>query len=340
MRAYRWWLTLGAAGVLAAGCGGRDPGREVVVYTALDPAFSEPILKAFEKRTGIRVLAKYDTEKTKTVGLVEAIRAERARPRCDVFWNNEIMHTLRLKREGLLEKCEPPLAEAWPAAFRDPQGYWYGFAARARVLIVNNDLVAPGDEPRTLEALADPKWKGKVGIAKPLFGTTATHVAVLFAHWGGDRAKEFLRRLKANEVRIESGNKQVALRVSAGMLACGLTDTDDAIIEKERGRPVRIVYLDTQKGGMGTLFIPNTLSVVANCPHPTAARALVAHLLTPDVEATLAKGRSAQIPLSVHTEVEARVKTPREIPAMEVDFNKAADAWDDAVRFVRDEFTQ
>ena len=324
---------------LAAGCGG-DGTQEVVVYTALDLEFSEPILKRFEAQTGIRVRAKYDTEKVKTVGLVEAIHAERSRPRCDVFWNNEIIHTLRLKREGLLVPFACAGAYVFPAAFRDGQGYWYGFAARARVLIVNNKLVPPGHEPRTLEALADPKWKGKVGIAKPLFGTTATHVAVLFAHWGPDRAKAFLRRLKANAVRIEAGNKQVALRVSAGALACGLTDTDDAVIEVERGGPVRIVYLDAEPGGMGTLFIPNTLSVVANGPNPDAAKRLVAYLLSPDVEVELAQGRSAQIPLNPNVKVPVRVKTPAQVPAMAVDFDKAARAWESAVRFVRDEFTQ
>ena len=339
MRTCDIWLTAGLVGVLAAGCGGGSE-QEVVVYTALDPAFSEPILNRFEAETGIRVRAKYDTEKTKTVGLVEAIRAERSRPRCDVFWNNEIIHTLRLKRQGLLQPFACPAAKGFPAAFRDPEGYWYGFAARARVLIVNNQRVPPGQEPRRLADLADPKWKGRVSIAKPLFGTTATHVAALWAHWGPERTRAFLHRLKANGVRVEAGNKQVALRVSAGLADCGLTDTDDAIIEKERGRPVRLVYLDIGPGGMGTLFIPNTLSIVAGCPHPEAARRLVAYLLSPEVEATLARGRSAQIPLNPEVEAPVRVKTPAQIPAMPVDFDQAAKAWEAAVGFVRDEFTR
>ena len=54
----------------------------------------------FEKASGIRVLPKYDVESTKTVGLTAAIIAEAARPRCDVFWNNEILNTLRLEAEG------------------------------------------------------------------------------------------------------------------------------------------------------------------------------------------------------------------------------------------------
>ena len=86
---------------LLAGCLSQAD-REVVVYTALDAPFSQPILDSFEQKTGIRVRAKFDVESTKTVGLANAILAEAERPRCDVFWNNEILNTLRLKRKGLL----------------------------------------------------------------------------------------------------------------------------------------------------------------------------------------------------------------------------------------------
>src|SRR4051794_12559556 len=81
-------VSLAAAG----GCWSRS-GPEVVVYTALDSEFSEPILRQFHEETGVAALPKFDVESTKTVGLAEAIVAERARPRCDVFWNNEILHT-------------------------------------------------------------------------------------------------------------------------------------------------------------------------------------------------------------------------------------------------------
>ena len=160
-----------------------DP-QPVVVYTALDRGFSEPILEAFERKTGIDVKAAYDFESTKTIGLVNRIRAEKNRPRCDVFWNNEIVNTIRLKQEGLLQACNPPEAANYPKQFKDPDGFWYGFAARARVLIVNTKLVKAGTEPKSIFDLTDAKWKSKVGIAKPLFGTTASHVACLFASLG------------------------------------------------------------------------------------------------------------------------------------------------------------
>src|SRR5688572_12339641 len=82
------WLCLMC--LVLCGCDKKSE-RQVVVYTALDREFSEPLLQDYETGTATKVLAKYDVESTKTVGLVEALIAEQDRPRCDLFWNNEIL---------------------------------------------------------------------------------------------------------------------------------------------------------------------------------------------------------------------------------------------------------
>jgi len=324
--------------LLSAGCWSADE-QEVVVYSALDQEFSEPIFEDFTTDTGVTVAWKFDTESTKTVGLTNLLIEEAARPRCDVFWNNEILNTLRLEQQGVLDVYRSPAAEAYPEMVRSANGTWHGFAARARVLIVNTDLVAEDERPDSIHDLADPRWRGKVGIAKPLFGTTATHAACLFAHWGDAPAKEFFRGLKANDVQILSGNKQVALSVAGGQLAFGLTDTDDAIIEIEKGLPIAIIYPDQDEDGLGTLFIPNTLAIIKGGPNPETARRLVDYLLGPKVEAKLAAGPSAQIPLNPNVDVDVRVQTPKTIRPMAVDFEAAASKWKTAAGFIRDEFT-
>lgn len=320
---------------LLAGCESRP---EVVVYAALDREFSEPILNDFTARSNIRVLGKYDLESTKTVGLTQAIMGEAARPRCDVFWNNEILNTLRLEERGLLDSYQPPQAEHYPELFRSPSGTWHGFAARARVLIVNTDLVSPEDMPTSIQDLASPRYKKRTAIAKPLFGTTATHAACLFAALGDDKAKSFFQSLRDNEVHVLGGNKQVAEAVAAGNLAYGLTDTDDAIIEVEKGSRVKIVYPDRDDSQLGTLFIPNTLAIVKGCPHPAEAKQLVDFLLSAEVETALAKCPSAQIPLGDQVTTQPRVETPKTVKAMPVDFAAAAKKWDDAAKYIHEQF--
>src|SRR5205085_9700070 len=133
----------------------------VVVCTALDREFSAPLLEAYAGRTGVRVLPKFDVESTKTVGLTNLIVAESVRTRCDLFWNNEILNTLRLKDRGLLAPFRPSRAGDLPEAFRAKDGTWYGFAARARILLVNTRLVAGADRPAGIQDLLNPRWKGK-----------------------------------------------------------------------------------------------------------------------------------------------------------------------------------
>ena len=319
------------------GCGSSEP-PEVVVYTALDREFSEPILRRIHAQAaGSSCEAEVRHESTKTVGLATEIIAEAARPRCDVFWNNEILNTLRLERQGLLRPYQSPAAASYPPALRSPTGLWHGFAARARVLIVNTNRVPEERRPKSIRDLTDPQWYEQCGIAKPLFGTTATHAACLFAAWGDDEAKEFLSSVKRN-ARIMSGNKQVAQAVASGSIAFGLTDTDDAIVEIERGMPVAIVYPDQGEGELGTLFIPNTLALIKDSPNPEAAKKLVDYLLSSDVERRLADGPSAQIPLRRGVPASPRVKTPSEVRAMEVDWSAAAEKWDTAAEFLKTEF--
>ncbi|MBP88873.1 MAG: iron transporter [Planctomycetaceae bacterium] len=310
---------------------------EVIVYAALDREFSEPILNEFERDSGVRVLAKYDIESTKTIGLVRAIIQEQNRPRCDLFWNNEILHTLRLQKMGLLDVYAAPNAEPFPANHRSPDHDWFGLAARARVLIVNTELVSKDDFPDSIEDLTDEKWRGKVGIAKPLAGTTATHAAVLFATWGNARATAFFRAVKQN-ADVLSGNKQVAAAVGRGQLAFGITDTDDAIIEIDNGMPVEIVFPDQQVDGLGSLSIPNTLCIIKGSRNTKNARRLIDYLLAPNVEAKLARGQSAQFPVSPSVEARSRALPEREIKWMEVNFAAAADEWDSASQTLREIF--
>jgi iron(III) transport system substrate-binding protein len=173
------------------GCTERDspPAREVVVYTSEDQVFSEPILRDFEKETGIKVRAVFDTEEAKSTGVMNRLIAEKDNPQADVFWANEPFRAQVLKDKGIAAVYHSPQAEGIPELYKDPDGYWTGFSARARVFVVNQSVE---NFPTSILAYGDPVWHGKGVIANPLFGTTTVQVAALFSHWGEDKAKTFL----------------------------------------------------------------------------------------------------------------------------------------------------
>ncbi len=324
--------------VAISGCMKRSD-NEVVVYSALDREFAEPILDDLELELGLKVKALFDQESNKTVGMVSRIIQNQERPNCDVFWNNEIMHTMRLQNLGLLEVYQSPQAEYFPQHFVSSKKQWHGFAARARVLIVNTDLLPdPQQRPNSIYDLANPKWKGRCAMARPLFGTTATHAAVLFAELGEEKATKFMQQIAAN-AKIEGGNKQVALKVASGQYAFGITDTDDAVIELEQAKPIAIVFPDQAASQLGTMLIPNTLAIIKNGPNPTRAKLLVNRLLEPDIETRLAQGKSAQIPINRKVTFGSRVKpNTGELRIMKADFAAAAEKWELASKILMEIF--
>jgi ABC-type thiamine transport system substrate-binding protein len=99
------------------------PQRTVTVYVSTDRVFSEPVLRDYERRFGVKVNAAYDTEETKSTGLANRLLAEQARPQADVFWSNEPVRTLVLKSRGVLAPYRSPSAEGIPPELVDLDGY-------------------------------------------------------------------------------------------------------------------------------------------------------------------------------------------------------------------------
>jgi iron(III) transport system substrate-binding protein len=306
---------------ISSGCGRDEPaGRaEVVVYCSADQAAAEPILKAFEESTGIRVLARYDTEAGKTVGLVQRLRAERARPIADVFWSSEVFHTIHLADEQLLAGGLN-VPQGWPAQFVGDGGRWIGFASRGRVIAYNTGRVPAEQSPRTLEDLLAPRWRGRIAMASPVAGTTSGDVASWFAHYGQARAEAILAGLKANEVRLVDGNSVAVRMVATGRADVCMTDTDDVHAAQRNGWPVAMHPLD--QAGRGALTIPNTVAIVAGAPHPDQAGRLVEFLLSAEVERMLAAGDSHNAPVSPAVAGEfPQFAMPNSLP---VDYRKVA----------------
>jgi iron(III) transport system substrate-binding protein len=329
------------------GCGRSDP--RVVVYCAQDEEFAKQVFADFTSRSGLQILPSYDTEAAKSVLLYEKIIREAEHPRCDVFWNNEILSTIRLQHQGLLEPYPSPSAAAYPASVpRAGDDTWHAFASRARVLLVNTRLVPnPADRPRGLFDLLQPRWRGKVAMAKPQYGTTATQAACLFQALGDDAARRFYLGLRENGVHIVSGNKQAAESVGNGEAAVGMTDTDDALEEVKAGHPVEIIFPDRDGDRahprLGTLFIPNTVAIVRGSLNPEGARKLIDYLLSADVEKQLAEADSHQIPLnpSVQAQLPKELATPQTVKkVMDVNFAEAAKRWDQVQRFLTAEFAR
>lgn len=302
-----------------AACHRKAPPQEVVVYTSVDDVFARPIAELFQKQSGIVVKLVPDTEETKSTGLLNRLIAEKGKPVADVFWSGDPMRAAVLKSKGISQPYRSPNAAGMPPEFSDAAGHWSALSARARVIIVNTQIVPAAGQPRGLADFLDGKWRGKTCIANPLFGTTSMHAAALFETMGEEKARAFFDAMKANGVKMLSSNGEVKRRVAAGEFAFGLTDTDDVHESVKDDKPVAAVYPDADS--TGTLVMPNAAVLIAGAPHAENGRRFIDFLLTAQAEEELAKS-CGQMPLRPGVPVPPGVKRVDEIRALRVDYEK------------------
>lgn len=231
--------------------------RFVVIYTSQDQEYAEPILRDFTRQTGVDARAVYDSEAVKTVGLSNRLLAEQNHPQCDVFWNNEEFRTRQLAGQNL---------------FSSSNG-WVSIGYRERRLAFNTRNVARSALPHSLVELTNQVWKGKIAIAYPFFGTTATHFLVLRQQWGADSWETWCRALAANKPLLVDGNSVVVQLLGRGEAQLGLTDSDDIQAGIREGLPIAAHPLPDC-----SLAIPNTVAVLRLAPHPAEARQLFEYL--------------------------------------------------------------
>ncbi len=261
---------------------------EVVIYTSVDQVFSEPVLKQFEKETGIRVLPVYDVEAAKTTGLVNRLIAEKNAPKADVFWNGEFAQTLLLKEKGILAVYRSSSSKGIPSQYIDADGFWTGVGGRARVILVNKTMLSPDKYPKSIFDLMNQEYApDKIGIAYPMFGTAATHAAALYAELGPDKGRDFFESLSKKGIKVYDGNSVVRDMVVNGQLVVGLTDTDDALAAIEKGHQVEMIFPDQEKGGIGTLIVPNTVALISGANNPAAGKKLIDYILSKETEKML-----------------------------------------------------
>ncbi|MBL9030396.1 MAG: ABC transporter substrate-binding protein [Phycisphaerae bacterium] len=280
-------VALAVLAALAWGCS-RQP--EVVLYTSCDDYLLREVIPAFEAKAGVRVRVVGDTESTKTTGLVQRVLAERDRPRADVWWSNEPFGTIRLDGEGLLARPARPIAggadrAAWLIG---PEGRWHGFALRSRAIVYNTKRVQ--DPPRDEATLSDPAWRGRIGMARPQFGTTRGLLGHLWHTMGREGFEGWARGMKANGVRVFDGNSAVVRAVAEGVVDVGLTDSDDVHAGIREGWPVAMVV------GEASLLIPNTAGLVRGGPNSASGATLLEFLLGEEVERMLARSDSRTMP--------------------------------------------
>jgi iron(III) transport system substrate-binding protein len=178
--------------------------------------------------------------------------------------------------------------EIVPAELRDAGGHWFALTTRARVAYASKERVAPG-EVTTWEALADPKWKGRICIRPGAHSYNLALIAAMIAHHGPDGARDWVKGLKANLARKPQGNDRAQVKaVWAGEcdVAIGNTYYLGEMLKEADQRPwaesVNVVFPVFEGGGAHVNI--SGAAVTASSPNRDAALKLVAFMLDEEAQ--------------------------------------------------------
>jgi len=305
--------------------------QSVVIYCSVDQIYAQRLVAEFQKKyPDISVQTRFDTETTKTTGLVQRLRSERTNPQADLFWSSEIFQTIGLAKEGLLKSFDSPEVHDWPTRYRDANRQWYAFGGRARVIAY--DPERSDDPPASWSDLSDPKYMNRIAMADPVFGTTRGQVAVWYTLWGKDQTDQFLHQLKNNNINIVVSNSQTVRELLQGAVDFALTDTDDVWAANRNGNHLAVVYPRHGNGkNEGTLIIPNTLAFIKGRPESSAVRSLANFILSVEGERVLYESDSRNIPIIYAEEIspDSDIQVP---DPLQVEYDVAADNMKTAVR--------
>jgi iron(III) transport system substrate-binding protein len=322
----------GAGAMLAACARQSEARREVTLYTSVDAYVAQPVVAAYEQQSGVRVTLVTDTEATKTLGLVQRLVAERERPKCDVWWSGEALGTASLATLGLLAKFTPACIDdfggTWPAHVSDREGRWYGVATRARVTAFSTTRVQRERVPTSPAALLTSGATLRMGMARPQFGTTRSHVAALVTLHGEAAAGAWLDAI-AKRVRVYEGNSAVVQAIANAEIDVGWTDTDDVWAGQANGWAVDCVFDgqdDAAMGGRGPIVMPCTVGVIAGSAREMEALAIASFLLSAQAERLMSQTESRNVPVrsglaAELAKADARLRFP---PAAVLDWNEVA----------------
>lgn len=281
--------------ILLSSCSNKKNKNQLIIYTSVDQVFSSKIIKEFKQSSGIDVKVLYDTEASKAVGLEKRLLAEKKHPRADIFWNSEFMRMARLDRAGLFTSYKKENLHYKKDYYFSKEHTWHGVGLRNRVFVVNTNLMKKEEYPTKLEDLSDPKYRGKIAICLPYIGTASTHFAALLEKMGEAKFREFIQKLKDNEVALLAGNSVVKDAVGAGKYMWGLVDSDDALVGIEEGLPLEMLYYNQEQEGVFSIF--GTVALLKNSPNPENGKKFIDYLLTKEVERRMIALKAVQYPL-------------------------------------------
>ena len=275
-------LAVGSAPALAQDARVEAAKKEgkVVWYTSLALPTAEKIGKLFEAAyPGIKV----EVQRTGSQRILQRVMQEQQAnlKLVDVIHTSDAGHFVLLKEKKLLMKYTPAGVDAFPAGFKDKDGYYFTLRATVNVIAYNTKLVPAAEAPKGWKDLLDPRWRGKMVTAHPGYsGVISTHVLALVQLYGWD----YFKQLAQNKLMLVQSAVDPAGVVASGERQVAVDGGDYYYYQmKKKGNPIEVVY---PKEGVPLVISPSAIASFA--PHPNAAKLFTDFTFTRELQQVMA----------------------------------------------------
>ncbi|MBA1148241.1 Fe(3+) ABC transporter substrate-binding protein [Ectothiorhodospiraceae bacterium WFHF3C12] len=323
-----------AAVSLLSFCAAVQAADVVNVYSARKEVLIRPLLDRFSEQTGIRV----NMLSADAGALLSRLRSEGRNTPADVLLTVDAGNLHRAREAGVLQPTESKvLDEHVPAAFRDPEGYWFGLSKRARVIFRSKERTEQGAID-SYEALADPRWRGEVCIRSSNNIYNQSLVASLIAHQGVEVTENWVEGLVANMARSPQGGDRDQIRaVAAGQcdLAVANTYYFGRMLADEDSRAVaeQVALVWPNQGGRGAHVNVSGAGVTKHAKHTENAVRLLEYLVGSEAQRWYAEA-NFEYPVREGVEISPVLREFGEFQSDDLNLSKLGVYNDEAVRLM------
>ncbi len=271
------------------------------IYSHRHYGIDQEVNALFTQQTGIEVkVVNADADQ-----LIERLKAEGENSPADLLITVDAGRLQLAKEQGLLQPLQSEvLATATPELLRDPEGYWWPFTARARIIMVSDERVEEG-AITTYEELADERWRGKLLIRSSSSVYNQAWVSSMVAANGDEATEAWARGVVQNMARPPQGGDRDQIRAVANGLAdvcvgnayylgIMLNSTDEQ--DRELASKVRLVF--PNQDGRGAHFNVSGVGVTRHARNVDAARQYLEFLVSDEVQQMYAEG-SYEYPINL-----------------------------------------
>lgn len=303
---------------------------ELVVYSSRNEKFVEPLLEKFEEETGITVKLLSGKDE-----IINKIKEEGENPHADIIISNDVGALEHLRQNGFLQGYDAEGVESIEEKYRAEDNSWYGLSARTRVFMYNKDLITEEEMPKTIEELADDKWKGQFAITRGGNGSMIAHVSALRKEWGDEKTLEWLTAIKENAAIITDGHGEIRRAVGSGEVKFGLVN--NYYYHQQLNEPtdnnVGVIYPDQGEDEMGAFVNAAGVGFIKNAPNEENAKKFLDWIMLPENQREFSYA-SMEVPINPEVEAVDEAAKITDYKVMDMPLRNLGDVWEDTRQLI------